>query len=148
MAVMTEHATGTIEGKTWDEKPFAHVEGGRRLAHASSLDLYHGDVEGEATAEWIVIYAGGTKYGPDGTPDYATAQTSFKGLQRVVGRVGERSGSFVLEVSGGSEGGETHATWSVVPGSGTGELRGLRGSGGFTFLSAERSSLTLEYDLD
>lgn len=145
---MTTHATGTIEAKTWDEKPFATVEGGMRLAHASSVDVYHGDVEGEATSAWVVTYGAATRYEPDGTPDYATATTSFKGLQRVVGRVGARSGSFVLEVSGGSEAGETYATWSVVPDSGTGDLRGLRGDGGFRYRSGERSSLTLDYDLD
>ena len=35
----------------------------------------------------------------------------------------------MLEHSGTFEGGVAEASWSVVPGSGTGELRGLRGEG-------------------
>jgi hypothetical protein len=52
----------------------------------------------------------------------------FVGLERVVGRLGDRWGSFVLEHSGTFEGGVAEASWSVVPGSGTGEPRGLRGA--------------------
>jgi Protein of unknown function (DUF3224) len=38
------------------------------------------------------------------------------GLERVVGRLGDRWGSFVLEHSGTFEGGVAEASWSVVPG--------------------------------
>lgn len=144
---MTMHATGSIEPKTWGENPFAPATGGPRLAHAAGTDLYHGDVEAEATFRYVVIYREGTAYHADGSVDYATARASFVGLQRVVGRVKERSGSFALEVSGTSEGGVTAATWSVAPGSGTGELRGLGGKGGFVYEEGKGSSITLDYDL-
>jgi hypothetical protein len=61
--------------------------------------------------------------------------------------VGERAGSFVLEVSGTSEGGITTGIWSVAPGSGTGELSGLGGKGGFVYQQGQDSSITLDYDL-
>jgi hypothetical protein len=73
---------------------------------------------------------------------------SFVGLERIVGRVGNRSGSFVLQHTGTFEGGTAKAAWIVVPGSGTGELRGLRGAGGFASAHAEHYAITLEYDFE
>ncbi len=70
------------------------------------------------------------------------------GLERVVGRLGNRWGSFVLEHSGTFEGGVAEASWSVVPGSGTGELRGLRGEGGFASAHAQHYPITLDYDFE
>lgn len=61
----------------------------------------------------------------------ADGTATFIGLERVTGRLGNRSGSFVLEHSGSFEGGMARASWFVVAGSGTGELSGLRGEGGF-----------------
>ena len=49
--------------------------------------------------------------------------------ERIVGTVHGRSGSFVLQHTAvSSRSGET-TSWSVVPDSGTGELRGMRGTG-------------------
>jgi hypothetical protein len=73
---------------------------------------------------------------------------SFIGLERVVGRIGERSGSFILQHSGTFEGGTAKASWFVVPGSGAGELRGLRGDGGFASAHAEEYTMTLDYDFE
>ena len=81
-------------------------------------------------------------YRPDQTAD-------FVGLERVVGRIGDRSGSFVALHSAGSfDGAAAHGQLSVVPGSGTGELRGLCGNGSFTAPHGGEPSLTLDYDFE
>lgn len=55
------------------------------------------------------------------------------GVERFVGSVDGRSGSFVLTAYGfGDRPGVARGYWTVVPGSGTGELAGLRGRGSFT----------------
>ena len=46
------------------------------------------------------------------------------------------------------EGGTATAMWSVVPGSGTGDLRGLRGEGGFASAHADEYAITLDYDFE
>lgn len=56
---------------------------------------------------------------------------SMVSMQRVRGKLGERPGTFVLQGTEQIEHGRIKATWFVVPGSGTGELAGLRGEGGF-----------------
>ena len=133
---MRTHATGTFEGKTWDEKPYNEIDGGPKLTRASVTNSFHGDVEGEGTLEYLMIYRN-------------ERSASFIGLERVVGRVGDRSGSFVLQHSGTFEGDTAKTTWFVVPGSGTGDLRGLRGDGGSVAKHGQQHTpFTLDYDFE
>ena len=73
---------------------------------------------------------------------------SFVGLERVVGSVGGRSGSFVFQHTGTFKGGVATVTLMVVPGSGTGDLHGLSGKGGFTVGHQGPYSITLDYDFE
>jgi hypothetical protein len=52
-------------------------------------------------------------------------------VQRFHGKLGGRQGTFVLQGSETVENGKIKATWFVTPGSGTSDLSGLRGEGGF-----------------
>jgi hypothetical protein len=115
---MTTHAAAQFVVKTWDEKPYEQTPNGGKLTRASVTQSFHGDIEGEATVEFVMAY-----------PDDKTA--NFVGMQRVVGQLGGRSGSFVLQCTGTHEGGAAKCAWFVVPNSGTDELRGLRGEGGY-----------------
>jgi Protein of unknown function (DUF3224) len=133
---MPRRVTATFKIEGWDEKPFAEMEEGRKLAQASVRQTLSGEIEGEAQVEWLMCYR------PDQTAD-------FVGLERIVGRVGDRSGSFVALHSAGSfDGAVARGQLSVVPGSGTGELQGLRGSGSFTAPHGGEPSLTLDYDFE
>jgi hypothetical protein len=114
---MRTHADATIEGVKWEEKPYDEKDG-VKLARASVVQRYHGDIEGEATLEYLLAY------GTDGA-------TNFVGIERVVGRIGGRSGSFVIESRGVWRDGRAKASQNVVPESATGELHGLRGEGGY-----------------
>ena len=51
--------------------------------------------------------------------------------QRFSGKLGRRQGTFVLQGSETVDNGKIKATWFVIPGSGTSDLSGLRGEGGF-----------------
>lgn len=132
---MTKRATATFQVKTWDEEPYNEIDQGPKLTRVSVTKSFHGDIEGEGVLEYLMIHR------TDGS-------ASFVGLERVIGRVGDRSGSFVLQHSGTFEGGTAKATWFVVPGSGTGDLNGLRGKGGFAAAHAEHYPITLEYDFE
>lgn len=115
---MSAHATGTYEVKTWEEQPYNEATGLPKLARASATETYHGDIKGEGTAEYLMVYRN------DGS-------AHFVRVERVVGKIEDRSGSFVLQGSGTFENGEAKCAWTVVPGSATGDLRGLTGEGGF-----------------
>jgi len=132
---MTTRALAVFEIKAWDEKPYDEFEGGRRLTRASVRKTFHGDIEGESSVEYLMAYA------EDGS-------ASFVGMERVVGCVGDRVGSFVLQHSGTFAGSVAKETWFVVPGSGTGDLAGLRGQGSFAAGHEQEYSITLDYDFD
>jgi len=133
---MSNRATATFEVKKWDEKPYSEVDGGAKFTRASVTKSFHGDIEGEGMVEYLMFYRS------DGS-------ASFVGLERIVGRLGSRSGSFVLQHSGTDDGHTTTSSWFVAPGSGTGDLIGLRGEGGSVLTrKMEQFSMTLDYDLD
>ncbi len=70
---------------------------------------------------------------------------SLVSMQRFRGKLGGRQGTFVLQGEEIVEKGKIRATWHVVPGSGTGELSGLRGEGGFEGDFGKGSHGTLNY---
>ena len=94
------------------------------------MKTLHGGIEGFSPIEYLMLYRN------DGS-------ATFVGMERVVGHIGRRRGSFVLQQTGTFQGGAASATWSVVPGSGTADLKGLRGEGGFASGQA-----TLDYDFE
>jgi hypothetical protein len=130
-------ATGTLTTKSWEEKPFAEIDGAPKLSHDRVSHAFTGDIEGEGIWQNLNAYR-----------DDSSAV--FTGYERVVGRVAGRSGSFVLEVSGTYENGEARISWSVVPGTATGELRGMHGSGSYvaTASAEEGYAYRLEYGFD
>jgi Protein of unknown function (DUF3224) len=132
---MTTHATGKFKVQSWDEQPYSEIDSGGKLTRASVTQAFEGDLEGDGSVEWLMCYR------PDETAD-------FVGLQRVSGRLGERSGSFVLRTEGTFDGKEAKGEWTVVPGSGSGELAQLRGEGGFSAPLGSEASVTLDYDLE
>ncbi len=79
-------------------------------------------------------------YRSDGT-------ASFVGLERVVGSLGGKTGSFVLQRTGVFEGGQAKESYFVVPGSATGELRGLAGEGTSSVGHGMEHPFALSYEL-
>ncbi len=130
---MTTHATGSFAIESWDEKPYDEAEGQATLVRASVKTSYAGDMQAQGSVEYLMAYAGNAAY--------------FTGLERVTGRIGERSGSFVLQISGTYENGVATSRWFVVPASGTGDLKGLRGEGGYGG-THDKPVYTLDYDFE
>ena len=119
---MSTHAQGIFELQSWDENAYLELEGDAKLTRASVAQKFTGDLDGDGSVEWLMCYADG--------------------------RVGGRSGSFVLETLGTFEGGEAKGTWSIVPRSGTGELRDITGTGGFAAPHGPKATVELDYDFE
>jgi hypothetical protein len=132
---MKTHAKATFTIKGWDEKPYNEMNGLPKLTRVNATKSYQGDITGEGKLEYLMMYR------DDGS-------ASFLGLERVVGSIGSRSGSFVLQHSGTFKGGVATVTLLVVPGSGTGDLRGLRGNGEFAVGHQPPYNMTLDYDFE
>ncbi|WP_236795897.1 DUF3224 domain-containing protein [Amycolatopsis sp. GM8] len=129
--------TNTFSMKTWEEAIVDGPENGPRFVHAHATFAYIGVIEGTSVGDSLLYYAG---EGYDGGGNTAP------GLERITGSVDGRKGSFVIrhEVRYGSDG--VHGTFTVVPGSATGELAGLSGSGTIAGAS-ETMDYTFEYTL-
>jgi hypothetical protein len=102
--------------KTWDEKPVSEGNNLPKLTRANVARTFTGDIEGEGHVEYVMMYR-------------ADGSATFVGLERVVGRIDNKTGTFVLQRIGTFENGEAKESYSVVPGSATGDLLGLKGDG-------------------
>jgi hypothetical protein len=130
---MTRRAESMMSLKSWDEQPFSEVEGGPKLARADIAIAYTGAIDGEGTLSYLMTY-------------HSDEDVRSVGLERVSGRLDGRSGSFVVQHDCVLEDGAAIDTITVVPGSATGELAGLRGAGRFVWEHGEDGRLTLDYD--
>ncbi|HET9793013.1 MAG TPA: DUF3224 domain-containing protein [Thermoanaerobaculia bacterium] len=130
---MKKLASGRFAIKSWDEQPYSEGQDLPKLTRASVEKTFTGDIEGEGHVEYLMMYRS------DGS-------AAFVGLERIVGRIGGRSGTFVLQRVGAFEGGQAKESYSVVPGSGTGELRGLQGDGSSAVGHGTEHPFTLSYE--
>ena len=123
-AVITVHAY----------EPVAYEEPieGPKLAKIHVKESFSGDIEGEGVVEFLQAA------NPDGS-------ASFVGIERVTGSIHGRKGSFLLQDAGTVEGNVVSGEWFVVPGSGTGQLTGLRGTGGFRANLGEGAQVHIDH---
>jgi hypothetical protein len=122
--------------KSWEEKPYNELPGELKMTRTHVAYSYQGDIEGESTLDYLMVYR------PDNSG-------SFVGLERIIGRVGGRSGSFVLQHTGTFDKTDVNGTFFVVPHSGTGELVNLRGEGSINLSGhAERYPMVFNFTLE
>ncbi|WAL64829.1 DUF3224 domain-containing protein [Amycolatopsis cynarae] len=124
--------TNTFTMKTWQEEIVSGPEDGPRFAHAHATFDYTGVIEGSSACDYLLYYGGEGFQGHDAP-----------GLERIEGAVGGRKGSFVIRHEVAYEGHSVTGTFTVVPGSATGELAGLTGTG-----TTGGSSATMNYTFD
>jgi hypothetical protein len=128
------HSKGTFDIKSWDEKPISEGNGLPKITRAIVSKTFAGEIEGTSTLEYLMMYR------KDGS-------ANFVGMERIVGRVGGKSGSFVLQHTGVFEAGTAKSVCPIVPGSGTGELLGIRGEAHYAATHTSRP-ITLDYDFE
>lgn len=95
-------------------------------------ETFAGDIDGESPVRALQVLRS----------DHSASLVS---MQRFHGKLGGRQGTFVLQGQETVQNGKIRATWFVVPGSGTGDLSGLRGEGGFEGDFGKGSDGTLDY---
>jgi hypothetical protein len=116
MNTPTHRATGWINVTHYDLKPYDE-SGSATLSEVYVTEDFTGGLVGTGIARFLLV---------------ATAEgvTYFTGIERVVGNMAGRTGSFVLRNTGILKDGAVTSDWFVIPGTATGELTGLRGTGG------------------
>jgi hypothetical protein len=130
---MSIRAKSDFKIVSWDQSPYDEPKEGPRLLRADVKKSFQGDIEAESTAVLLMCQA-------DNGAGYVATE-------RVVGRIENRSGSFVIQHGGAIDGGKVTDSFAyVVPGSGTDELQGLRGHGVWHHDEHE-ATFTLDYKI-
>lgn len=106
-------AKGTFQVKTWEGETYEESEGAV-LSRASLTKEFQGDFTGTSTAELLLAEADGAR--------------AYVGMERIDGALDGATGTFVVQHSALSTQSGDKLEVSIVPGSGTGELKGITGS--------------------
>jgi hypothetical protein len=109
-------ANSKIIVQSSESRPYETVS--PKLVEIQISEKFSGDIDGDSPARALQVQR----------DDKSASMVS---MQRFSGTLNGRHGAFVLQGTETVENGRINATWFVVPGSGTGDLRGLRGEGGF-----------------
>jgi len=125
-------AVGRIEVKSYVPTPYDELDGGPKLVAIDVTETFTGDIQGEGAARFLQAMN-------------ADGSASFCGIERVKGQIGKRQGTFLLQDEGTVKGKTVSGTWFVIPGSGTGDLKGLRGEGGFSADLGQNATIHLDY---
>jgi len=116
----------------WEPSEIPSAEGGPKLGRAMIRKTFRGELEGTSETEMLSCRgeAGGAGY---------IAQ------EVVTGTLAGRAGTFVMQHGGIATADGQRAFGSIVPGSATGELRGLRGDVQYRH-DESGATVTLDYD--
>ena len=125
-------ATGEFKITGGHEEMYSDRNPGR-LTRAGGTQAFSGGIDGVGRIEWLMCYR------PDRTAD-------FVGLQEVDGAVDGRRGTFVLTSVGSHDGVLSRGTWTVVAGTGKGELSGIVGNGRWKAGPGPRATFELTYE--
>ena len=127
-------ATGTFDVDNWEQDAIDDRDG-VSLGRVCLTKTFHGEIEGTSSVEMLSVGA-------------RNGSRAYVAMERIVGTVRSRSGSFVLSHSATEVGGAREGTLLVVPDSGTGELAGLRGSAEIVIGADGGHSFSLDYEIE
>jgi Protein of unknown function (DUF3224) len=125
-------ARGKFTVESGGEDAYEALDGDVRLTHAQGTQSFKGDIKGDGAVHWLMLYRGDK-----------TAQ--FVGLQRISGTIGGRRGTVVMAAEGVHDGKGSKIKLRVVPGSGSGGLEGLSGTGKLENPGGKTGTYELEY---
>ena len=128
-----DRATGPFEVTMSPQAPYDTLDG-VALGRITVNKRFHGDLDATSVVEMISAMTG------------VKGSAGYVAIERVVGTLKGRVGSFVLQHSGTMNRGEAQLTVSVVPDSGTGELKGIAGTMAIDVADG-KYAYTLDYSL-
>ena len=129
---MSTRANAVITVHKYEPAAYDAPAEGPALTRIHVEESFGGDTSGAGVVEFLqAARAGGS--------------ASFVGIERVTGTVAGRNGTFLLQDAGTVKDSVVSGDWFVIPGSGTGKLAGLRGTGGFRANLGEGAQVHLDY---
>ena len=106
-----------------------------RLTRAGGTQAFSGGIDGVGRIEWLMCFRA------DRTAD-------FVGLQEIDGAVDGRHGALVLTSVGSHDGVRSTGSWTIVPGTGNGDLSGIVGDGRWKAGPGPKGTFELTFELD
>ena len=125
-------AKSTFTVTTGQEVPFSEYYGCPKLTQGNYTVAYKGDIEAQSVLKELKVH-------------FSNNSTCIQGLEHVIGQVAGKNGSFVLEHSSKIENGILSSKRTIVKGSGTGDLEGIRGVIQLESKTQHMQQLMLEY---
>jgi len=125
-------ASAVITVHKYEPSAYDEPAEGPALTRIHVEESFSGDITGDGVVEFLQAA------GADGS-------ASFVGIERVAGQIDGRQGTFLLQDAGTVAGNIVSGDWFVIPRSGTGQLAGLRGEGGFRANLGEGAQVHLNY---
>jgi len=132
---MTKHAKGSFDVKMTPQKPDNKEAESANFGRMSLDKQFHGDLEGTSKGEML------------GAMAEVKGSAGYVAMERVTGKLGGRSGTFVFQHSGTMTRGALQLSVTVVPDSATGDLVGLTGSMTIKIEEGGKHFYELEYTL-
>ncbi len=126
------HAEATTTVDKYESTVYDKPNVGPALTRIHLEERFNGDIEGDGVVECLQAAN-------------LDRSANLVGIERVTGAMAGRRGTFLLQITATVIDKKMSAEWSVVPGSGTGQLAGLRGKGGFRADLGESGQVTLDY---
>ncbi len=131
-------AVASFEVTGWDQgEPESGAEG-PTLSHATVLKRFSGDLVAESEARLLMCQA---------DVEDITAGAGYIAREVVRGALMGREGAFVMQHWGLSASGSEETGGRIVPGSATGDLKGLTGSVEIAVDADGAHTLTIDYEL-
>lgn len=130
-------ATATYSVKKWEESTLHQISPETKTTRASVEYELTGSLEGRATVEYLMFYSHADE------KDQHNSTAVYTGLIRFEGKLNGRAGSFVMKDDGTFKGGAAESTLKILEGSGTGELKGISGTGMYR---ADREGARMEVE--
>ncbi|MGH8306064.1 MAG: DUF3224 domain-containing protein, partial [Steroidobacteraceae bacterium] len=128
---MSQRAAGPFDVKVTPQKPDTQIARAANLGRLTIDKRFHGDLEGISKGEMLA------------TQTEVPGSAGYVALERVTGKLQGRSGSFVLQHSATMKRGTPTSSVTVVPDSGSGELKGIAGK--MTITVASDGAHTYEF---
>src|SRR5499427_6709428 len=125
-------ANAVITVHKYEPAVYEEPSGGPVLTRIHVEESFSGDITGDGAVEFLQAAR-------------ADGSASFVGIERVTGELGGRRGTFLLQDVGTVQDNIVSGEWFVIAGSGTGDLTGLRGDGGFRANLGEGAQVHLDY---
>ncbi|WP_313022809.1 DUF3224 domain-containing protein [Mobilicoccus sp.] len=133
---MTHRTQATFEVVDWQDQPVeSTVTTGTPIGLALMRKEFHGDIEGWSQTHFLAAY------------DPTTNTGTYLAIESFTGSVDGRAGTLAIAHSATTrpERGREHELVVIVPGSGTGDLAGLTGTGAVVIDDDGTHHLHLEY---